>query len=189
MGTKEQERRRKSLRPHPARDKIVDALRTYGQPLSPTRLAEITGDSLGATAYHVRTLLSAGVVELADEGRVRGAVEHFYQLADGDPDDRQILDPVQQLMAVCGVLTIPDPAGGYPQPSVVDVAARTKLTALIDKIEPEVRKIVTASTKRAAKPKSQSTKRAAVKPKSQSTKRAGATAAVQPKSPRSSATR
>ena len=48
-----------------ARDQIVDAMRSYGQPISPTRLAEVTGNTLGSVAYHVRTLLGAGVVTLA----------------------------------------------------------------------------------------------------------------------------
>jgi DNA-binding transcriptional ArsR family regulator len=78
------ERRRaggRALRAHPVRDQIVDVMRSYGKPISPTQLSRITGGTLGSVAYHVRTLVAAGVVELADEGRVRGAVEHFYALA------------------------------------------------------------------------------------------------------------
>ena len=82
---KEKAERRASLRPHPARDQILDVMRSYGKPISPTQLARITGGTLGPSAYHVRTLVSAGVVELADEGRVRGAVEHFYALVPGRP--------------------------------------------------------------------------------------------------------
>src|SRR3954454_2703890 len=104
MATKrQQQQRRRTLRPHPTRDQIVDAMRSYGAPISPTRLSEITGHTLGAVAYHMRTLLSAGVVELAREGRVRGAVEHFYALV---PESvRDLDDPLVGLQKVCGVLT------------------------------------------------------------------------------------
>ena len=115
MATKrQQQQRRKTLRPHPTRDQIVDAMRSYGEPISPTRLSEVTGNTLGAVAYHVRTLLSAGVVELAEEGRVRGAVEHFYALV---PDNEADLnDPLVGLQKLCGVLTLPSADGGYPVP-------------------------------------------------------------------------
>src|ERR1044072_7265348 len=93
---REQAERRKSLRPHPARDQIVDVMRSYGQPLRPPQLSRIPGGSLGSTAYHVRTLEEAGVVELTDEGRVRGAVEHFYALVPVSPQDLQLTDPVMQ---------------------------------------------------------------------------------------------
>src|SRR4051795_5093942 len=138
MATKrQQQQRRKTLRPHPTRDQIVDAMRSYGEPISPTRLAEVTGNTLGAVAYHVRTLLSAGVVELAEEGRVRGAVEHFYALV---PDNEADLnDPLVGLQKLCGLLTLPNLAdGGYPKPIVLDARARTQLQETLDVLRPKV---------------------------------------------------
>jgi DNA-binding transcriptional ArsR family regulator len=146
---KEKAERRASLRPHPARDQILDVMRSYGKPISPTQLARITGGTLGSTAYHVRTLVSAGVVELADEGRVRGAVEHFYALVPGDQDDVRLTDPVTQLLGLCGALTMPDPDGGYPRPAVLDDIARERLTSIIAKLHPEVRQIVAEALARA----------------------------------------
>lgn len=146
---KEKAERRASLRPHPARDQILDVMRSYGKPISPTQLARITGGTLGSTAYHVRTLVSAGVVELADEGRVRGAVEHFYALVPGDQEDVRLTDPVTQLLGLCGALTMPDPDGGYPRPAVLDADARKRLTAMIAKLRPEVRQIVAEAIARA----------------------------------------
>jgi DNA-binding transcriptional ArsR family regulator len=145
---KEKADRRASLRPHPARDQILDVMRSYGKPISPTQLARITGGTLGSTAYHVRTLVSAGIVELADEGRVRGAVEHFYALVPGD-DDLQLTDPIAQLLGLCGALTVPDDGGGYPRPSVIDDEARERLLDLLDRVRPEVQDIVAESTRRA----------------------------------------
>jgi DNA-binding transcriptional ArsR family regulator len=147
---KEKQERRASLRPHPARDQILDVMRSYAKPISPTQLARITGGTLGSTAYHVRTLVSAGVVELADEGRVRGAVEHFYAIVPGGEDEARLTDPVGQLLGLCGALTVPDPDGGYPRPAVVDDPAREQLQALIAQLRPEVRAIIAAAVERNA---------------------------------------
>ena len=144
---RQQQQRRKTLRPHPARDQIVDAMRSYGQPISPTRLAEVTGNTLGSVAYHVRTLLGAGVVTLAEEGRVRGAVEHFYALV---PDNEADLnDPVIGLQKLCGALTLPVTNGGYPQPIVLDTQARSELEKLLKGLRPKVQRIVRETAKRA----------------------------------------
>jgi DNA-binding transcriptional ArsR family regulator len=146
---KAQQQRRASLRPHPARDQIVDVMRSYGQPISPTRLARITGSTLGSVAYHVRTLVAAGVVELADEGRVRGAVEHFYALSRND-EETQLSDPVNGLLALCGALTVAAGDGGYPSPAVLDSAAREELTSILDDVRSRVRDIAASSTARAS---------------------------------------
>jgi DNA-binding transcriptional ArsR family regulator len=146
MATKKQmEHRRAKLRPHPVRDQIIDVMRSYGKPISPTQLSRITGGTLGSVSYHVRTLVSAGVIALADEGRVRGAVEHFYALT----DEAQRSDSIGALLSVCGALTVPSPDGGYPRPIVLDNRARKQLKTVMNKLQPEIRKIVADSTARA----------------------------------------
>jgi DNA-binding transcriptional ArsR family regulator len=147
---KDKQRRRETLRPHPQRDRILDAMRSYGRPISPTQLARITDNTIGSTAYHVRTLVQAGVIELADEGRVRGAVEHFYALVPGGDEATQLVDPVDQLLRLCDALTVPAANGGYPLPAVLDDPAREKLRKVIAKLRPEVQGIVQAATKRVA---------------------------------------
>jgi DNA-binding transcriptional ArsR family regulator len=155
MVTTKQERQqhRRRMRPHPARDQIVDVMRSYGKPISPTQLSRITGGSIGATAYHVRTLVDAGVVELADEGRVRGAVEHFYILTPGDGSEIQLVDPIRQLLSICGALTVPDPDGGYPCRSALDDAAREYLEGILSQLRPEVQRVVAESTGRIRRPR------------------------------------
>lgn len=151
MATKrEKQQRRATLRPHPARDQILDVMRAYGKPISPTQIARITGGTLGSTAYHVRTLVAAGVVELADEGRVRGAVEHFYALVPGGEEETRLTDPVGALLGICGALTVPDADGGYPRPAVLDDPAREQLRTLIAQLRPEVQGIVAAASARVA---------------------------------------
>ena len=97
----------------------------------------------------MRTLLSAGVVELADEGRVRGAVEHFYALVPGGDHDLHLTDPITQLLGLCGALTVPAADGGYPRPSVIDEPARERLTAVLARLRPEVQQIVAEAVERA----------------------------------------
>jgi DNA-binding transcriptional ArsR family regulator len=46
---------------------------------SPTQLSEWLAASLGSVSYHVRKLHELGLIELVDETRVRGAVEHHYR--------------------------------------------------------------------------------------------------------------
>jgi DNA-binding transcriptional ArsR family regulator len=144
---KQQQERRATLRPHPARDQIIDAMRSYGLPISPTRLAKVTGSTLGSVAYHVRTLVGAGVVELADEGRVRGAVEHFYALVPNE-EETQLSDPVHGLLGLCGALTVPSPDGGYPRPTALDDRARKELRTVLERLRPQVQSIVAGAARR-----------------------------------------
>jgi DNA-binding transcriptional ArsR family regulator len=144
---KQMDHRRATLRPHPVRDQIVDVMRSYGKPISPTQLSRIMGGTLGSVAYHVRTLVSAGVVELADEGRVRGAVEHFYALTDNGHGAR-LSDPIGALLGLCGALTVPAPDGGYPRPTVLDDRGREQLRAVLAELQPRVREIVAQATAR-----------------------------------------
>lgn len=146
---REQRERLATLRPHKVRDQIVDVMRGYGKPISPTQISRITGGTLGSVAYHVRTLVLAGVVVLAEEGRVRGAVEHFYSLV-VDEEVGQLSDPINDLLGLCGALTIPDSDGGYPQPVALEDRARRDLQRVMKRLEPEVRAIASASTARAA---------------------------------------
>jgi DNA-binding transcriptional ArsR family regulator len=62
---------------HPLRVRILAMLDE--RTASPNQLAGWLGASLGSVAYHVRTLLELGLIELVDETRVRGAVEHHYR--------------------------------------------------------------------------------------------------------------
>lgn len=142
-------KRREALRPHPKRDAIIDALRNSKEPLSPNQLAKITNSTLGALAYHVRTLLAAGVIELADEKRRRGAIEHFYRLVDANQQPVGMGDPIETLVGLCRARTLRSANGGPPRLAVVDDAARDELGALLERMTKQVQKIVTTSTERA----------------------------------------
>lgn len=65
---------------HPVRLRIVHALRG-GRALTAGHLCARLGDVSKATVYrHLDALAEGGVIEVADERRVRGAVERSYRL-------------------------------------------------------------------------------------------------------------
>ncbi len=139
--------RRRTLRPHPTRDKIVDAMRSHGRPISPTRVAEIIGRGVGPTSYHFRKLADAGHLRLAGEGRGgRGSVEHFYELV---PGNSELVAPEELLLKAASTLTVASEEG-YPAMAVLDEQAKALLAAEVKKIVPRVRKIVTDAHRRAA---------------------------------------
>lgn len=62
---------------HPTRAKCLVIL--VERRASPNEIAAELGEEVGNVSYHVKKLLSLGVVELVDRRQVRGAVEHFYR--------------------------------------------------------------------------------------------------------------
>ena len=73
---------------HPVRMRIVHALR--GRELTTGQLCELLPDVSKAMVYrHVEALAGGEVLEVAEERRVRGAVERTYRLRDAviDTDD------------------------------------------------------------------------------------------------------
>lgn len=62
---------------HPLRVRLLAMLAERAA--SPVELAGRVDASLGTVAYHVRTLCDLGLIELVEERRVRGAVEHVYK--------------------------------------------------------------------------------------------------------------
>jgi predicted ArsR family transcriptional regulator len=75
---------------HPARVAILQALARHGS-ASPSDAAGAAGVSLGTCSYHMRALMSLGVIRLRSTRAVRGAVEHIYELTtEGDAAVRAI---------------------------------------------------------------------------------------------------
>lgn len=144
---------RRALRPHPAREQILDVMRQHGAPISPVQLARITGATVGSTAYHVRTLAAAEVIEPAGQQRgVRGSIEHFYKLV---ADDAASPDAVRQLLGLCSALTVRHcDGGGYPVSTEIDDDAHTELEVLLDALRPQVQQIAAASTARVRRKRS-----------------------------------
>jgi DNA-binding transcriptional ArsR family regulator len=145
MATKNEQRwRRETLRPHPVRDQILDAMTTYGSPISPAQLQRVLPDlSLGSVAYHMRVLASAGLIELTEETRVRGAIEHYYAI---DADlAAEFVDPVARLQMLCGELMEMDDTSGLPRAITPTKSTHRKLLDFLDNhVKPEVAAIIAA---------------------------------------------
>jgi DNA-binding transcriptional ArsR family regulator len=62
---------------HPLRVQALSILTE--RPASPKELAAELGSPVGNVSYHVRELEDVGMIELVDEKKRRGAVEHFYR--------------------------------------------------------------------------------------------------------------
>jgi DNA-binding transcriptional ArsR family regulator len=62
---------------HPTRVKCLSILAE--RRASPNEIATELTEDVGHVSYHIKKLLSLGIVELVDERKVRGAVEHFYR--------------------------------------------------------------------------------------------------------------
>lgn len=68
---------------HPLRISILEVfLMDGGRTISPVELAFELQEKLGIVNYHVSELRKSGILRLADEEQVRGAMKHFYCLAD-----------------------------------------------------------------------------------------------------------
>lgn len=121
---------------HPLRVRILAILQQ--RTASPNTLAGICGATLGTTSYHVRTLHSLGLIELIDETKVRGAVEHHYRArARPTVSDEAwaAASPIAKQAAVGSSLQVIDEfarasaaAGGFDRPD----AALLRLTLMLD---------------------------------------------------------
>jgi DNA-binding transcriptional ArsR family regulator len=62
---------------HPTRVKCLSILAE--RRASPNEIAIELNEDVGHVSYHIKKLKSLGIVELIDEKKVRGAIEHFYR--------------------------------------------------------------------------------------------------------------
>ena len=136
---------------------------------SPNQLAGWLDASLGTVAYHVRTLQQLGLIELVDETRVRGAVEHHYRAkarpnltADGwaaaPPVARQAavgssLDVIGEYARVSAAAGGFDRADARLRRAVMRLDARgfTQLSKAVDKLLEQAEKIEASAAERIAR--------------------------------------
>jgi len=152
---------------HPLRVRILAMLDE--RKASPNQLAGWLGASLGTVAYHVRTLEQLGLIELVDETRVRGAVEHHYRArarpnvtADGwaqaPPIAKQAavgssLDVIAEYARVSAAAGGFDRADAQLRRTLVKLDARgfTQLSKAIDKLLEQAEKIEASAAERIGK--------------------------------------
>ena len=152
---------------HPLRVRILAMLDE--RKASPNQLAGWLGASLGTVAYHVRTLEQLGLIDLVDETRVRGAVEHHYR-AKARPtvtaDGWAQAPPIAKQAAVGSSLDLigeyaraSAAAGGFDRPEAhlsrtlirLDAKGFAQLSKACDKLLEQAEKIEVSAAERIAK--------------------------------------
>jgi DNA-binding transcriptional ArsR family regulator len=152
---------------HPLRVRILAMLDE--RKASPNQLAGWLGASLGTVAYHVRTLEQLGLIELVDETRVRGAVEHHYR-ARARPnvtaEGWAQAPPIAKQAAVGSSLDViaeyaraSAAAGGFDRQDAqlrrtllkLDARGFTQLSKAVDKLVEQAEKIEASAAERIAK--------------------------------------
>ncbi len=152
---------------HPVRVRIMAMLQE--RKASPNELSQWLGTTLGATAYHVRTLHKLGLIELVDETRVRGAVEHHYKAKKLPKRSEQTwssASPIAKQAEVGSALRMLEDythaaaaAGGFDHPesllsrvtATLDERGRKALATECQKLLDRVEKIEADAAKRLAK--------------------------------------
>jgi len=152
---------------HPLRVRILAMLQE--RTASPSELSEWLGATLGTTAYHVRALHKLGLIELADETRVRGAIEHHYRAGPRpmiSEDAWEKAPPIAKQAAIGSTLQVIDEysrtsaaAGGFDRQEAhlsrtaieLDAKGWEALNKACLKFVEQVEKIEAASKERQAK--------------------------------------
>jgi len=152
---------------HPLRVRILAMLDE--RQASPNQLAGWLGASLGTVAYHVRTLLQLGLIELVDETRVRGAVEHHYRAVARPTVSAEAwleASPIAKQAAVGSSLEVigeyarlSAAAGGFDRPDAqlrrlllkLDARGFAQLSTAVEKLFERLDKIEADADKRLAK--------------------------------------
>ena len=152
---------------HPLRVRILAMLDE--RKASPNQLSGWLGATLGTVAYHVRTLQEYGLVELVDETRVRGAVEHHYRAKkrprateDGWADARPVAKQAAaggDLDTILAYARASAAAGGFDRQDArlsrkivkLDDKGFAQLSKACEKLVAEAEKIEAAAAQRIAK--------------------------------------
>jgi len=64
---------------HPMRVRILTAMNSPKRRHSPIQMAEQWGEDVSIVAYHFRELVAFGLLEVVEENRVRGSIEHVHE--------------------------------------------------------------------------------------------------------------
>jgi DNA-binding transcriptional ArsR family regulator len=152
---------------HPLRVRILAMLDE--RKASPNQLSNWLGATLGTVAYHVRTLQEFGLIELVDETRVRGAVEHHYRskkrpraTEDGWADARPVAKQAAtggDLDTILAYARASAAAGGFDRPDAklsrkivkLDDKGFAQLSKACEKLVAEAEKIEAAAAQRISK--------------------------------------
>jgi DNA-binding transcriptional ArsR family regulator len=119
---------------HPLRVRIYQFVDESGE-ASPMAMARALGSRVETVAYHVGVLVKAGVLVLARTKPVRGAIEHYYELAADGPEAPS---------AAPEVFVSQECAGVDVEATLIDLVAsasagvgegRVRVTCLVERLE------------------------------------------------------
>jgi DNA-binding transcriptional ArsR family regulator len=106
---------------------------------SPKEIAKTLGVGVTKLSYHIRELEKVGLIELVDEKKRRGAVEHFYRatirpMLDNEESGELSFDERQALSSQIVQLTIGDVAKAFDAGTIDDRIDRhlTRIPVLVD---------------------------------------------------------
>lgn len=125
---------------------LLSILAEVDRPISTTELARVVDQTLGATAHHVRALARQGLIEWADEQRVRGALQTFYVISEAGLRALRVPRAEALLMLYGGVPALLD--DGRTTAVRLDEIAHEELRRLIEEMRPRVRRIIAATADR-----------------------------------------
>jgi hypothetical protein len=130
----------------PRQGVLLSIIAEVDRPISTTELARLVGQSLGATAHHVRALARQGLIEWAGERRVRGALQTFYV-----PSDAGMLalraPRIEALLTLFGTSSMLVDEGSSAAVEL-DEGAHEELRRVIEDLRPRVERIVAAAAAR-----------------------------------------
>lgn len=112
---------------------LLSLIADRGKPISTTDLSKLTGQTLGATAHHVRALAKLRLIEVAGIQRVRGAIKTYY--VPTDVGREALRRPrVETMMILVGAVS----EHGRPRPSVAafDDIAYDEVHRALEKLRP-----------------------------------------------------
>lgn len=114
---------------------LLSLIADAGKPISTTDLSKLTGQTLGATAHHVRALAKHRLIECAGIERVRGAIKTFYVPTD---IGREALrrPRVETLMILVGAVS--DEGAQRPSVAAFDELAYDEAHEALERLRPEL---------------------------------------------------
>lgn len=87
---------------HPSRRQVLRLLLDRGERLSPVEIARELALPLGAISYQVKTLADLHALRPAGTRQVRGAQQHFYEVAIADdPPIETLLEETREADEAC----------------------------------------------------------------------------------------
>lgn len=122
---------------------MLSIVAAHGRPISTSDVARVTGQSLGATAHHMRALAGSGFLDWAGERRARGALQTFYVVSEQGREALRV-PRVEALFLLVGAV-VTDAGAGLSPIARLDEQAIDAVAKLFDTVRPRLEAIARES--------------------------------------------